>query len=166
MDVTDCNEAEAKEIDADNIKSNNIENEDVKIQCLDNETLIDYDLNNQDITKEFGKDDLISIPIEKTYEKFLVKLENEEKEQEKSLDDFNAIEEVGEDSTGNNEDLEINNIVNDNNASEIKEIEIIPETIDDEDNMQDEELDHEVDDEEIKCSNNDFNQSNDTVGVI
>lgn len=84
----------------------------------------------------------------------------------KSLDNLDEKINSKEASITNNGNLkEDENFSNDNIVFKIKEIEITPENMDDEDNINDEELDHEVDEEEIK-SRIDFNITNDTVSLI
>lgn len=93
-----------------------------------------------------------------------LKIEREDKEikQTNNLDIDDEDEKVKEKMTEDNEDLKEKNIANENINVGVKEY----EDVDDEDNILDEVLDHEIDEEEIKGSTDDFNQTNDTVSLI
>lgn len=149
-DVIDSNEAEAKEIDANTIQLNESDNVAV-LSCHESETAIDCDANNKDNTKFDRNEEIIIDPVDS---------KNTDHGKKENLDKI----ETG-DETKNNETIkhveEEEEILNKINVIGVKEV--TPEAIDDEDNIQDEELDHEVDEEDIKCRSNDFNQTNDTV---
>lgn len=142
MDADELNEAEGVDIIPFNKNETEVDDNQENMKEVENEEIIDNPINSKDTT---------DILIEK------VKC-NEIKT--KSLDNFDINEEddVAEEHNKNNANmLEIEkDITKDSIVSALKEI----EDLDDEDNIQDEELDHEVDEEEIKNST-DF--TNDTV---
>lgn len=161
-DVTDSNEAEAKEIDANEVQLIDAEGVDA-ISCHANETPVTddstTDLSYTESTKELEKDDQVTATMDIKHSDNLI---DEDTEIKQSLDTLDTNEEVKEKSSKDNEDL-IEEDINVNSVIEVKEV--IPLAID-EDNIQDEELDHEVDEEEIKGSTADFNEINDNVGLI
>lgn len=145
-DVTDSNEAEAKEIDANEL--NEADGIDI-ILFNKNETKVDYNASNQENTKELEKDETIVTPINSKNTDIDNLIENVKSNEikPKSLDNLNIEEdEIKEELIKINENMEVKDIINDNIIIDVKEI------VDDEDNIQDEELDHEVDEEEIKGS--------------
>jgi len=156
--VIDSNEAEAKEMD---VQPNEAESVGM-ISFHKYETEIDNNASNQENIKEFKKDKIIASGNNKS-EILIEKIENREINQQKFLD--NSDEKVDAKEEINNDIKEEKNCINDNIGFKVKEIEVIPENMDDEDNIQDEELDHEVDEEEIK-GRIDFNISNDAVSLI
>jgi len=162
-DVIDSNEAEAKEIDINEVQPNEADSVDI-IPFHTNEIQNDYNASNQKNTKEFEKDKIVASG-DNTNSKILTgKVENTEIKELKSLDILDNKVNAKEESIENNEDLKEENVTNDNIIFKVKKIEVTPESRDDEDNIQDEELDHEVDEEEIKGSV-DFNITNDTVSL-
>lgn len=143
-DVTDSNEAEAKEIDANEL--NEAEGVDI-ILFNKNETEIDYNVSNQENTKELEKDETIVTLINSKNTDNLIEKVKSNEIKPKSLNNLNIEEdEIKEEFIKMNENMEEKDIVNDKIIIDAKEI------VDDEDNIQDEELDHEVDEEEIKGS--------------
>lgn len=159
-DVIDSNEAEAKEINAD--KLNLKEVVDVT-PCNENEIITENDGSKEENTQSFEKVETVVVPInnkntenEKVKQKIdnliILDIDKEVEDKEESIDN---LEEYVEEKN-----------INDNYLTRLKGNKVIPETIDDEDNIQDEELDHEIDEEEIKGSNDDFNQNSETVGSI
>lgn len=159
-DVTGSNEAHTKEIDADEISINDSVN-----ASPDNghKNIID----NKENTKEFENDKTVDAPIaNNNTDNTIIKAQNKKIEELNNLD-FDVDFECNEESKESNEDLDDEKmIINVSNSIEDKEMEIVPKTIDDEDNIQDEELDHEVDEEEIKSTNAEFNQTNETVCLV
>lgn len=145
-DVIDSNEAEAKEIDADEVQLNKSDNV-AELSCQESEIALNCDVNNKDNTKFEKSEEIIVAPIESKNTEHLENVEMCEKIENKE----------------NKKDLEEKNKIITKNI-DVKEV--IPEAIDDEDYIQDEELDHEVDEEEIKSRSIDFNQTNDTVRLI
>lgn len=152
-DVTDLNEAEAKEIDANEL--NEAEGVDIII-FNKNETKIDYHESNQENTNELEKDETLVTPINSKDIDILIKEIKSNKIKPESLDDLDIEgDEIKEEFIKINENIEEKkDIIKNSIIIDVKEI------VDDEDNIQDEELDHEVDEEEIKGST-DF--TNDTV---
>lgn len=166
-DVTNsANESEAKEILTDDIPLNSSEDLDV-IPC-DNETVMNHNTSVQEKPDDLEKYELI---------------EENDLIEHKSTDNLIEIDiaqitnlvnvehiEIEQDSTESSKDIEEemhekeNTIVENNIVVEVKEIDNLPETID-EDNIHDEELDHEVDEEEIKGNSDTFNETNDMVGL-
>lgn len=158
-DVIDSNEAEAKEINAEELNLKEVI--DVTLRN-ENEIITENDAGNQENTQSYKKGETI-VPINNK------NTENEKIKQK--IDNLNILDidkEVDdkEESIDNSEEYVEEKNINDNYITRLKGNKGIPETIDDEDNIQDEELDHEIDEEEIKSSNDDFIQNNETVGSI
>lgn len=157
--------SEAKEVDAEEVQTNEaVVNE---ITCQDDEAETDHDTSNQEKSKELEVEKIVVVSVDlKNTDNLIEKKENKELKQTKSLEMLDTGIETKEESTELNgvQESEIKNL-NDNNINVVKEIEVIPPEaeVDDEDNIQDEELDHEVDEEEIKGSIDDFDQTDDTV---
>lgn len=160
-DLTDSNEAEAKEINASNINSK----ESNEVQYNENGSLVEHDESCKKKMQEFDKDKAVT-----------VSLNNRNTENEKLLRQTNRIisfkddkkiesKEKCEENVGDLKE-EKNSTCDNVVIAEIKENEVTPEAVDDEDNIQDEELDHEVDEEEIKGNNDNFNQTDETVGLM
>lgn len=149
-DVIDSNEAEAKEIDADEVQLNKSDIV-AELSCQESETAIDCDASNKDNSKLEKSEEVIVTPIESKNTEHIDNLENVEIGE--TIENKENIKDLEE---------EKKKIINKN----IVVKEVIPEVIDDEDYIQDEELDHEVDEEEIKSRSNDLNQTNDTVRLI
>jgi len=171
-DVVDSNEAEAKEIDADEAQLNEAEVINA-ISPHENQTVIAIDSDStstHENTKEFkGEIDVAQI-IPKNTNNFIVDVKCNEIKQTKCLNNLGAdVVEVNEKSSEINNDKEKQKYKN--NVTGVKEV--IPETNEDEDDIQDEELDHEideeldheVDEEEKNYSTDNFNQTNNTVSV-
>lgn len=165
LDGTDSNEAEAKENDADECQLNDNEDSDATMDHSI-EAKINHDTTNHSVTKEFDKNnDVAQIDIQNT-DNIKIEIECIDNKQTNNLEIVDEAEKVEERMTESNEDAKEKMIVNKNINVGVKEFEVIPEVLDDEDNIQDEELDHEVDEEDIKGSTDDFNQTNDTVSSI
>lgn len=163
-DVIDSNEAEAKEIDADESQLNEagVIN---AISSHENQTVIAIDSDStstHENTKEFeGEIDVAQINPKND-------LKGDEIKQSKYLDNLGTDAEVKENSSKINNDIEEQKYKN--NVTEVKEV--IPEANEDEDDIQDEELDHEIDeeldhevDEEKNYPIDNFNQTNSTVSL-
>lgn len=162
-DVIDSNEAEAKEIDADESQLNEagVIN---AISSHENQTVIAIDSDStstHENTKEFeGGIDVTQINPKND-------LKGDEIQQ--CLDNLGTDVEVKENSSKINNDIEEQKYKN--NVTEVKEV--IPETNEDEDDIQDEELDHEIDEEldheideeEKNYPIDNFNQTNNTVSL-
>lgn len=149
-DVIDSNEAEAKEIDAGGVQLNKSDNV-AELSCQESETAIDCDASNKDNTKFEKGEEIIVAPIESKNTEHIKNLENVETgEKIENKENLKDLEEDKKKIISKNIDVK----------------EVIPEVIDDEDYIQDEELDHEVDEEEIKSRSNDFHQTNDTVRLV
>lgn len=151
-DVIDSNEAEAKEINADEINLKDLID---VIPCNENEILTENDVSNQENTQSFEKGETVLSPINNK------NIENEKVKQQ--IDNLDILDNDKEESIDNLEECVKEKYINDNYLTRLKENKVIPETIDDEDNIQDEELDHEIDEEEIKGSNDEFNQNSEIV---
>lgn len=170
-DVIDSNEAEAKEIDADEVQLNEAEVINA-IAPHENQTIIAIDSDStstHENTKEFkGEIDVAQINPKNT-NNFIFDVKGNEIKQTKCLNNLGADVEVKENSSEINNDIEKHKYKN--NVTGVKEV--IPETNEDEDDIQDEELDHEideeldheVDEEEKNYSTDNFNQTNNTVSV-
>lgn len=186
--TTDSNNIESQEVDAETKESDVavmstkvkevVNAEEVQpnetdvdeITCQNDEAEIDNDTNNQDKSKELEVEKIITASIDiKNTENVIEKKESKELKQIKMLEKLGTGIEVKEEFTELNGDLQKSEIknLNDNNINVVKESEVTPEAdVDDEDNIQDEELDHEVDEEEIKGSIDVFNQTDDTVSLL
>jgi len=171
-DVIDSNEAEAKKIDADEAQLNEAE----VINAMsphENQTVIAIDsdsTNTHENTKAFeGEIDVAQINPKNT-NNFIVDIKGNKIKQTKCLNNLGADVEVKVNSSEINNDIEKQKYKN--NVTGVKEV--LPETNEDEDDIQnealdheiDEELDHEVDEEEINGSSGSFNQTHNTVGLI
>ncbi|VVC31630.1 SAP domain,RNA recognition motif domain [Cinara cedri] len=164
-DVTNsANETEAKEIDMDNVQLNN--SEDVDVMPHDSETVLNHNASVQEKTDNLEKSKLIAVPMER-------KCTEKEKELVQTKNLVNAEEiEVDQNCTKNTKATDDSVIQEKENSIvdkkieviEAKKINIIPKNID-EDNIQDEELDHEVDEEEIG-NTNEFNDTNDLEKAV
>lgn len=169
-DVTDSNETEAKDIDTDdNVQLSKDESRDL-VQNQENETEIDDTLFNEKIAKELVTDEITAVQKDDTNADNTIKKEDYKKNiQIKSMGSLNNDEEVAikKVSIVNYGDSKIKRereiISMNDNVPKVKVDEIKQKTIDDEDYIQDEELDHEVDEEEIKSSTDNFNEINDSV---
>ncbi|XP_016664093.1 scaffold attachment factor B2 isoform X2 [Acyrthosiphon pisum] len=167
-DVIDSNEAEAKEIDADEAQLNEagVIN---AISSHENQTVIAIDSDStstHENTKEFeGEIDVAQINPKNT-NNFINYVKGNEIKQTKCLDNLGTDAEVTENSSKINNDIEEQKYKN--NVTGVKEV--IPETNEDEDDIQDEELDHEIDEEldheveeeEKNYRTDNFNQTNNT----
>lgn len=158
-DVIDSNEAEAKEINAGEF---NIKEVIDVTPCNENEIITENDANNQENKPAYEKGETV-VPINNKsteHEKIKQKIDN------LNILDIDKEVEDREENIDNLEEYVEEKNINDNYLTRLKGNKVISETIDDEDNIQDEELDHEIDEEEIKGSNDDFNQNSETVGLI
>jgi len=168
--VIDSNEAEAKEIDANEAQLNEAEVINA-ISSHENQTLIAIDSDStstHEYTKEFeGEIDAQINP--KNTNNFIDDVKGNEIKQTKCLDNLGTDAEVKENSSKINNGIEEQ--TSKNNVTGIKKV--IPETNEDEDDIQDEELDHEideeldheVDEEEKNYSTDNFNRTNNTVSL-
>jgi len=161
-DITDTIEAESKKIDTNTALQNEAEMVDL-IPTHKNKTVIKIDSSAN--TKENNKDRITSIQTDNV----IVKTECNEIKQTTILDSFDTGVKckILEECTLSHLDEEKNK-----NISRVKEV--IPESKEEEDNIQDEELDHEiyeeldheVDEDEINESSDSFNQAHNTVSLI
>jgi len=162
-DITDTIEAESKKIDTNTALQNEAEMVDL-IPTHKNKTVIKIDSSAN--TKENNKDRITSIQTDNV----IVKTECNEIKQTTILDSFDTGVKckILEECTLSHLDEEKNK----NIISRVKEV--IPESKEEEDNIQDEELDHEiyeeldheVDEDEINESSDSFNQAHNTVSLI
>lgn len=163
-DVTDSNEAEAKEVAVNEVQLNDVTDEKPDLSSK-NEMVVD-DVHESEISRELETNDAIAVQIKNENTNNLI--ENEDKEskevnQTNNTDNFDISKE-----RSNNRDLEVKKVreiitMNDNTMIKEKEVNVKKDECEDEDNIQDEELDHEVDEEEIKGRTDGFNQINDSV---
>lgn len=164
-DMTDSNEAEAKEIDVDEVQLK--EAEVCAIPSQENPSVIAIDsdsTSSHDKTKEFDGESNVAQIDPKDTDSF--KIKGNEIKETKSLDNLNIDAEVKENTSKINDDVDEQKDTK--NVIGVKEI--TTGGIEDEDNIQDEELDHEIDEEldhEVDEEVNDFNQTtNNTVSLI
>lgn len=163
-DNTETIEAESKKIDTNTAQLNEVGIIDL-IPSHNNETIIKIDSSAS--TNE-NKDRITSIPTDSV----IVKIESNEIKQTTILNNFDTgekLENLEECSISPNH---LNEEKNENII--IREKKVAPEHKNEEDNIQDEELDHEiyeeldheVDEEEINEISDSFNQTHYTVGLI
>lgn len=154
-DLTDSNEAEAKEIDADRV--DDAQDDVVQILGHANDTSVteftSTDLSDKENTQDLEKGDCAKVNA-------TMDIKHSKNLRDKGLKSLDISVELKRESSKNNEDSKKEN-TNGNSIIGVKK-EVTPIVID-EDNIQDEELDHEVDEEEIKGNTENFN---DTVGKI
>lgn len=170
-DVTNsANESEAKEIITDDITLNNSEDLDL-IPC-DNETIMNLNTSIQEKPDDLEKNDElfeendVLMQFKNTdnlIENDIVQITNLV-----SVELIDDIEQNSNESSKDEEEMpeKENTIVENNIVAEVNKIDKLPEIMDD-DNIHDEELDHEVDEEEIQGNSDKFNETetNDTVGL-
>lgn len=167
-DAIDSNEAEIKGIDADEAQLNEagVRSE---ISTHENQTVIAIDsesTSTHENIKEFeGEINILQLNPKNT-DNFIVNLKGNLIKQTKCSINLGTDAEVKENTPKINNAIEEQN--NLNNVIRVKEV--IPETNEDEDDIQDEELDHEIDEEldhevDEEEKNYDFNQTNSTVSL-
>lgn len=174
-DVIDSNEAEAKEIDTDEPQLNEADVNIISLTQKQTVIAIDSDsTSTPENTKEFEGKINVALIDSKNTKKTIFDAESNEIKQTKCLDNLDTDMKVKEKTSIIKNDIEEQKYKN--HVIGVKEV--IPETNEDEDDIQDEELDHEIDeeldhavneeldheiDEETNYNNDGFNQTNNTV---
>lgn len=150
-DVSDSNEAKAKEIDTIDSKESNV------VLCIENSSFISKEASYPEKAQALENDKTGIVLLNDT------NIENDKEVQEKCVENVNNL---SEEKNSISEDIIVRikeNEVELGVKPEVKQPKL--ENLDDEDNIQDEELDHEVDEEEIKGINDNFNQTDETVSL-